>query len=69
MFTETKARTVTKSITWRVVATVNSYVTLVTFPSHGNLVKAVLMNISGFFAFYIFERVWNRIKWGKKSGV
>lgn len=24
------------------------------------------MNVSGFVIFYLFERVWNRIHWGKK---
>jgi hypothetical protein len=65
MFIETKVRTLTKTITWRVVAVLNSYITLVVFSSSGDLYKAILMNISGFFAFYIFERIWNDIKWGK----
>ena len=66
MFLETKPRTVTKGVTWRICATVNSYVTLVLFPLHGNLTKAILMNISGFIIFYVFERIWNKIQWGKK---
>ena len=65
MFQETKKRSVTKSLTWRICATLNSYLTLIYFHSTGDLTKAVLMNISGFFVFYIFERVWNVIKWGK----
>ena len=67
MFIETKRRAVTKGVTWRLCAVINSYVTLVLFPSHGDLTKAILMNISGFVIFYLFERVWNRIHWGKRK--
>jgi hypothetical protein len=67
MYIETKKRSVTKAVTWRVCAVVNSYVTLVYFSNSGNLEKALLMNVSGFFVFYLFERVWNKIQWGKKS--
>lgn len=67
MFLETKPRTVTKSITWRICATTNSYITLLLFPLHGNLTKAILMNISGFVIFYVFERIWNKVQWGKKN--
>lgn len=65
MFKETKPRTITKSFTWRVLATLNSYATLVVFAATTNLWKAILMNISGFIIFYIFERMWNNIQWGK----
>ena len=65
MFLETKHRTTFKAITWRVCAVVNSYVALQMFPDHGNLYKALIMNATGFFVFYFFERLWNRIQWGK----
>jgi len=67
MFIETKRRAVTKGVTWRLCAVLNSYVILLLFSSHGNLTKAILMNISGFVIFYLFERVWNRIHWGKRK--
>ena len=31
-----------------------------------NIGKAIMMNITGFFIYYIYERIWNIIKWGKK---
>jgi adenylylsulfate kinase len=65
MFKETKNRTIMKAITWRVVATLNSYIILILFITTGSLWKAIFMNITGFFIFYIFERVWNKIKWGR----
>jgi uncharacterized membrane protein len=65
MFKETKKRTITKAITWRIIATLNSYIILILFVATGNVWKAILMNISGFFIFYTFERIWNKIKWEK----
>lgn len=69
MYIETKKRSVTKAVTWRICAVVNSYLTLVYFSQSGNLEKALLMNVSGFFVFYIFERIWNRIQWGKQTAL
>lgn len=65
MFVETKPRTLTKSVTWRLCATLNSYLTLVLIASHSPLLLAIIMNISGFFVFYFFERIWNKVQWGK----
>jgi len=65
MFVETKPRTTTKAITWRVCAVVNSYIALLVFHESSDLMKAILMNVTGFFAFYYFERLWNRVQWGK----
>ena len=65
MFLETKPRTMTKAITWRVCAVLNSYVALVVFHKSGDLFKALLMNLTGFCVFYYFERTWNKIQWGK----
>jgi uncharacterized membrane protein len=69
MFQETKKRTLVKVITWRVVAVLNSYLTLIIFSATGDFGKALIMNLTGFFAFYIFERIWNVVNWGKVSKV
>jgi uncharacterized membrane protein len=63
---ETKIRSLTKTILWRIVATLNSFTVLclVTDPSATNLHKAVYMNITGFIVYYLFERMCNLIKWG-----
>ena len=65
---ETKTRSLTKTIAWRIVATLNSFLVLVYLSSvlPTNLGKAIAMNITGFFVYYIYERIWNVIKWGKK---
>lgn len=57
--TETHWRTIAKSISWRIVAT------LVTAWFTG-LTGAIVINIWMTVAYYIHERVWTRITWGFK---
>ncbi len=65
---ETKTRSITKTVAWRIVATLNSFLVLVFFSNilTSNLGKAIMMNITGFFIYYIYERIWNLVKWGKE---
>ena len=63
--TETKKRSVFKSITWRMVAVVNSWAILSFALVDSNFWNAILMNITGFFFFYIFERIWSKINYGR----
>lgn len=67
-FTETRVRSLTKTVSWRFVAVMNSFTILTLSFSERPLTNAIAMNISGFFAFYIFERVWNMIYWGRIPG-
>jgi len=48
------------------VAVINSWVilTMVQDP-HSNFTKALVMNITGFLIFYVFERIWTKIKYGR----
>lgn len=62
---ETKKRTTVKAITWRLVAVLNSWSILSLSLSASNLTNAILMNATGFFAFYFFERVWSKINYGR----
>jgi hypothetical protein len=64
MILETKKRTIVKSATWRLIATANSFAILSVGLNH-NLYSAILMNITGFIIYYIFERIFNKIQWGK----
>ena len=66
MFKETKLRTIFKSISWRILAFINSWVILLISSTSSSFLNALLMNISGFILFYFFERIWNKIKYGKK---
>jgi uncharacterized membrane protein len=65
MFKETKKRSIFKSLSWRVVAVLNSWTVLSLMITKSNFWNAIIMNISGFIFFYIFERIWNKIKFGR----
>ena len=64
---ETKTRSIVKTIVWRIIATLNSYLVLLYLndSNKDNLYKAIFMNITGFFVYYFYERIWNLINWGK----
>jgi len=65
MFKETKKRSIFKSLSWRVVAVINSWTVLSLMLTKSNFWNAIIMNATGFIFFYIFERVWNKINYGK----
>ena len=67
-FRETPARSLTKTVSWRCCAILNSFIVLTWSTTSRPIVNAVAMNITGFFVFYLFERIWNRIQWGRISG-
>ena len=67
MFAETKKRTILKTISWRLIAILNSFLVLTVNLTNNNLLNALYMNITGFVIFYIFERIWNKIKYGKQQ--
>ena len=67
MFVETKKRTILKTVSWRVVAILNSFLVLTINITDNNFLNALYMNITGFCIYYFFERVWNKIKYGKKQ--
>jgi uncharacterized membrane protein len=66
-FKETKTRSVTKTILWRIVAILNSYLILLSGVSSEALMNALLMNLTGFFVYYFYERIWNKIKMGRQT--
>jgi len=66
-FKETKTRSITKTILWRIVAILNSYLVLLSGVSSEALMNALLMNLTGFFVYYFYERIWNKIKMGRQT--
>lgn len=64
-FKETKTRSLTKTIVWRLIAVTNSFLVLLISTSKEPLWNAVYMNLTGLFIFYFYERIWNKISWGK----
>ena len=67
MFVETKKRTILKTFSWRMVAILNSFLVLTVNVTDNNFLNALYMNITGFIVYYFFERLWNKIKYGKKQ--
>jgi len=65
MFRETKTRSFLKVCAWRVIAVFNAYLILVIFPTSENMTLSLLMNGTGFVLLYFFERIINKIQWGK----
>ena len=66
MIVETKKRTIFKSLSWRAVAVMNSWTILSIGFIESNFWNAIIMNISGLVFFYIFERIWSKINYGRK---
>ena len=62
---ETKKRSIVKSLTWRVLALSNSWFILTIISDQSNFMKALTMNIIAFGLYYLFERLWNKIKYGR----
>jgi uncharacterized membrane protein len=67
MFVETKKRTILKTFSWRMVAILNSFLVLTVNVTDNNFLNALYMNITGFIVYYFFERIWNKIKYGKQQ--
>lgn len=67
MFVETKKRTILKTFSWRIVAILNSFLVLTVNITDNNFLNALYMNITGFIVYYFFERIWNKIKYGKQQ--
>lgn len=62
---ETKKRTLFKTISWRFIATLNSFSILTIHITDSNLLNAIIMNFTGFCMFYVFERIWSGIDYGR----
>lgn len=64
---ETKIRSFLKSIIWRIIATINGILGAYLF-TH-NILESVKIgifaNFTGFILYYLHERFWNKIKWGR----
>lgn len=58
--TETRTRTIAKAVTWRIVATVIAFYWV-------GFTAAIVLNLVQTVAYYIHERLWIRINWGRSS--
>jgi uncharacterized membrane protein len=66
---ESHTRTLIKSITWRIIAVIVAFVVAYAFThkpvESGGI--AITANIINMIAYYIHERVWNKINFGRKK--
>jgi uncharacterized membrane protein len=63
-----KSRSLVKSLTWRVVALITTFVTLYALSKDINMatLATIITNGVNFVAYYYHERIWNAVKWGKE---
>jgi uncharacterized membrane protein len=63
-----KSRSLAKSLTWRVVALITTFVTLYVLSKDINMatIATLITNGVNFVAYYYHERIWNAVRWGKE---
>lgn len=63
-----KSRSFVKSITWRIIALLTTFVSLYVITGDLGISSAgtLLTNGINFVAYYYHERVWNSVSWGKE---
>ena len=66
---ETSARSIVKTITWRVIGTAATGAVAFIMTGDISAASAIasLQFFTNTFLYFIHERVWNIISWGKKS--
>lgn len=66
---ETHSRTVMKTVSWRIVATLTTGVIVYVFT--GEILKSLgvmgVESVLKILFYYLHERVWNMVQWGKKK--
>lgn len=64
---ETKKRSVVKTITWKIIATSITLFTVYFFTGSffGSVKITVVAATIGMVSFYLHERFWNRVSWGR----
>lgn len=69
MFLDGQPRTISKSITWRAVITINNF--MIPYIMTGSWKSAAaflgIATILNIIVYYTHERVWNKISWGKQE--
>ena len=65
---ESHARTIFKSVTWRIIAVIVAFIVAYAFTRNplesGGI--AITANLINMVAYYIHERLWNRVKFGRR---
>ncbi|HYF13294.1 MAG TPA: DUF2061 domain-containing protein [Candidatus Paceibacterota bacterium] len=60
-------RTLTKTIVWRVIATVITLITVYGFTGQFNKATTITLTAAALLAagYYVHERVWEKVEWGR----
>lgn len=63
-----KSRSLAKSLTWRVVALLTTFITLYALSKDVSMatIATLITNGINFVAYYYHERIWNAVRWGKE---
>jgi uncharacterized membrane protein len=63
-----KSRSFAKSLTWRVIALITTFVTLYALSKDIQMatMATLITNIVNFVCYYYHERAWNAVDWGKE---
>lgn len=64
---DTRARSVAKSLTWRVLATLTTIALVYTFTGQVHIAFAVggVEVVAKLLIFYFHERIWDAVRWGR----
>lgn len=68
-FYEHIKRSVAKSITFRIVVLIADFILVVAITHRYDVAIAVILftNLASTILYYVHERVWNKISWGKEK--
>jgi uncharacterized membrane protein len=67
MISETPIRSLAKAITWRIVGTVDTFIISWIITGQALIASSIALTeiVTKISIFWIHERAWNRIDWGK----
>jgi len=68
MMNVSKKRSFAKSLTWRVIALLTTFITLYALSKNVNMatMATLITNAVNFICYYYHERAWNSFSWGKE---
>jgi len=69
IFSEQQFRAINKMITWKILMIISLYLIAFISTSNSKVSFSIMSSIIlvNFFAFWLHERIWNSIKWGKQK--
>ncbi len=63
----TKMRSLSKALTWRLVAIISTFIIIYVFTGDVAFATSItiISNIINFILYYVHERLWLQVKWGR----